>query len=99
MLTLNRKTLSATLAALKPAVNRKATLPILAYTLATYKAGQLTLTTTNLEIGASRTISATPDDSGTSWPADGLCLEFAPLEAALKSKGESVILSNESATI
>ncbi len=95
MLTTNRKELSATLAALKPAVNRKATLPVLAYVLATYKNGQLTLTATNLEVGAAHTISATPDDSGTPWPADGLCLEFAPLEAALKSKGESVILSTE----
>ena len=41
MLTINRKDLSQALAAIKPAINRKSVLPILAYVKATYTDGTL----------------------------------------------------------
>jgi DNA polymerase-3 subunit beta len=95
MLTLNRKNLSLALAAIKPAVNKKATLPVLAYMKAEYIDGTLILTATNLEMYAARAVSAQADHDA--WPAGGTCLEFSALEAALKGKADTVTLKVDQA--
>ncbi len=48
MITVNRKELSAALAAIKPAIDRRSVLPILQYVKATHTDGTLILTITVL---------------------------------------------------